>query len=338
MGQEHSKGCQTNMSLTCPVCDAQVGRRENDPTGRDAVVVDCPHCGNFAISGSLAASLPHFRSISRDASPKLSHALRRSAESNERPMFTTYTAEAVLKQPLPRPSEQADLLVRWLAENVDGPGETLWIAHATHGAIVGARSSAGFELVLDHLFENGLVTGHQIQTNAGGDTADATLTFAGWERYESLRRGGQVYRKAFMAMKFGDALLDRVLEDVFKPAALRTGFDLFKLTDRPKAGLIDNRMRAEIQACDFVVADLSHDNLGAYWEAGYAEGLGKPVIYTCERAKFEAAKTHFDTNHHLTILWDQASPGDCSQELVATIRATLPHVAIMDDRVGSQNF
>lgn len=319
------------MSLTCPVCDAPVSRRERDPTGRDAVLVDCPHCGAFAISGSLESTLPNLRSSVQDASAKLSHALRRAGEGAERPLFTTYTAEAALKQALPRPREQADLLVRWLAEHVPGPGETLWIEHATHGGIIGARSPAGFELVLDHLFEAGLVTGAQSKTIGGGDGAHATLTFAGWDHYESLRRGGRVYRKAFMAMKFGDGLLDQVLDTVFKPSALRAGFDLFKLSDRPKAGLIDNRMRAEIQSCDFVVADLSHDNLGAYWEAGYAEGLGKPVIYTCEKSKFEQAKTHFDTNHHLTILWDQASPGDCAQELVATIRATLPHIANMSD-------
>ena len=215
--------------------------------------------------------------------------------------------------------------------NADKLQTTLKDTKQTLTTTQSARSSAGFELVLDHLFDSGLFTGNQSKSLGGGDRAHATLTFAGWEQYESLRRGGPVYRKAFMAMKFGDSLLDQVLEAVFKPSALRAGFDLFKLTDRPKAGLIDNRMRAEIQACDFVVADLSHDNLGAYWEAGYAEGLVKPVIYTCEKTKFEAAKTHFDTNHHLTILWDQASPGDCSQEFVATIRATLPHLASMSD-------
>ena len=319
------------MSLTCPVCDSPVTRRDRDPTGRDAILIDCPHCGEFALSGALEASLPNLRSRSTESSPKISRALRRAAGANERPLFTTYTVDAVLQQPLPRPREQADLLVRWIAENVAGPGETLWITHATHGAIVGARSPAGFELVLDHLFETGLLTGNQSKSLGGGDSAHATLSFAGWEQYENLRRGSSVYRKAFMAMKFCDPVLDNVLETVFKPSAHRAGFDLFKLTDRPKAGLIDNRMRAEIQACDFVVADLSHDNLGAYWEAGYAEGLGKPVIYTCEKSKFEAAKTHFDTNHHLTILWDQAVPNDCAQEFVATIRATLPHLASMSD-------
>ena len=31
-----------------------------------------------------------------------------------------------------------------------------------------------------------------------------------------------------------------------------------------------------------------------YWEAGYAEGLEKPVIYTCEKNKFNSEKTPFD--------------------------------------------
>ena len=130
---------------------------------------------------------------------------------------------------------------------------------------------------------------------------------------------------------YGDDVLERMLTEVFRPAAAEAGFELFKLDDVPKAGLIDDRLRVEIQASDFVVADLSHDNLGAYWEAGYAEGLGKPVIYTCEQAKFEATKTHLDTNHHLTIVWSNDRPGDASEALKATIRATLPHLARQGD-------
>ena len=59
----------------------------------------------------------------------------------------------------------------------------------------------------------------------------------------------------------------------------------------PKAGLIDDRLRVEIRTSRFLIADLTHENAGAYWEAGFAEGLGKPVIYTCEKSKFDTAKT-----------------------------------------------
>lgn len=52
-----------------------------------------------------------------------------------------------------------------------------------------------------------------------------------------------------------------------------------------------------------MLADLTDENRGAYREAGYAEGSGKPVIYICKREKFRKAKTHFDTNHCTTITW-----------------------------------
>lgn len=262
-----------------------------------------------------------------EASAKLSHALRRASDSSSHEFFSTYTIDEVLKRPLPRPKEQADLLIRWIAQHSPGSGELMPIAPETHAGVIGAKTAAGFALVVDHLFSVGMLTGHQLRAIGVQGQAQATLTFAGWEYYEQLARGSVVYRKAFMAMKFGDPNLDRMLTDVFRPAAASAGFDLFKLDDVPKAGLIDDRLRVEIQASDFMVADLSHDNLGAYWEAGYAEGLGKPVIYTCEQTKFEETKTHFDTNHHLTIVWHSDRPEEAAGALKATIRATLPHLA-----------
>ncbi len=319
------------MSVTCPVCQSSLNSSDSNPGGRDVDAYDCPRCGKFMLTRSLVASLPHMLSSDLDASAKLSHAIQRAQVRTEQVMFDTYTADAVLKHPLPRPREQADLLIRWLANNVPGPGEMVWVEYRTHGSIIGSKSPAGFELVLDHLFSTGLVAGIQSKTLNNGDRAQATLTFDGWDYYERLRQGGGEYRKAFMAMKFGDETLNMMLDRVFKPSAKRAGFDLIKLDDVPKAGLIDDRLRVEIQSADFIIADLTHDNYGAYWEAGYAEGLGKPVIYTCEKTKFASSKTHFDTNHHLTILWDSGTPEISGNDLVATIRATLPHLAYLID-------
>ncbi len=317
------------MSSKCPICDSDL-LVPSANAGGDATKFVCPRCGRFTLTGPLLASLPHLLSIDKLARAKLSHVLRRANENGEQAVLTTDTAEAILKQPLPRPREQADLLLRWVAEHVPGPGETVVVEARTHGAIIGSSSWKGFGLVLDHLFAVGLFTGAHSKT-IGESSAHATPSFAGWERYENLRRGQTNYRKAFMAMQFGDPALDSMLAHVFKPNVRQAGFDLFKLDDAPKAGLIDDRLRVEIQASDFVVADLTHENLGAYWEAGYAEGLGKPVIYTCEKTKFEATKTHFDTNHHLTITWEVSAPEAAGQRLKATIRATLPHLAIQRD-------
>ena len=317
------------MTAKCPICDSDL-LEPSASTGGDATAFACPRCGRFILTGPLLASLAYLLSTDKEASAKLSHVLRRASENGDKAMLTSDLAEAILKQPLPRPREQADLLLRWLAEHVPTPGETIWVEPRTHGAIIGSSSWKGFRLVLDHMFAVGLLTGTLSKT-IGESGAHATPSFAGWEHFESLRRGGGKYRKAFMAMKFGDPALAFMLESVFKPSVRQAGFDLFKLDDVPQAGLIDDRLRVEIQASDFIVADLTHENLGAYWEAGYAEGLGKPVIYTCEHTKFEATKTHFDTNHHLTITWDSTAPATAGERLKATVRATLPHLARQHD-------
>src|SRR3546814_14354246 len=82
-------------------------------------------------------------------------------------------------------------------------------------------------------------------------------------------------------------------------------------------------MRSQIRDAAFVIVDLTHDNSGAYWEAGYAEGLGKPVIYICEKAKFGKAKTHFDTNHCTTVVWTRDTGEEFRAELIATLRRSL---------------
>lgn len=134
-----------------------------------------------------------------------------------------------------------------------------------------------------------------------------------------------------MAMEYGDVELDEIVDKYFKPAVANTGFELYRLDKNPKAGLIDDRLRVEIRNSRFLIAELTHENRGAYWEAGYAEGLGKPVIYTCKKEKFDKDKPHFDTNHHLTVIWDKKEIQNAVDILKATIRATLPDEAKFSD-------
>jgi hypothetical protein len=316
--------------MQCPVCAIEGASTARDQNGRDTTNVQCKHCGEFLISGSLEASLPDYLQ-QPDAAAKLSHVTRKASDVEQPLLLTTYLAEAVIEKPLPRPREQADLLVQWLAQHSPAPGESVAISFEEHGAVVGARSHAGLAMLLDHLKKTHLVDGPSGRYISGEVYGNVHLTFEGWEHYETLRIGSVSYRKAFMAMKFGDDQLNAMLDKVFRSSAKRAGFDLFKLDDAPRAGLIDDRLRVEIRAADFVIADLSHDNLGAYWEAGYAEGLGKPVIYTCEKSKFETTRTHFDTNHHLTIIWSDEEAEIAGEQLTQTIRATLPHLAVLVD-------
>src|SRR6185437_5456731 len=162
---------------------------------------------------------------------------------------------------------------------------------------------------------------------------EATLTASGWRRVDELQREAKDSKKAFMAMKFGDPELDRIYRLEFAPAVAETGFVLRRLDDDPKAGLIDDRLRTEIRTSRFLLAELSHANPGAYWEAGYAEGINRPVIYLCRADIFSdpATRPHFDTNHHLTVTWDPARMSEARQKLKAVIRVTFPSEAKLED-------
>lgn len=319
------------MSKLCPVCGSAI----EDVASMNSRQFRCTLCGEFILSSILVTFLPKTLINNKDGSNKISHAIRTMQQNNVVPEINPHTVDEILKRPLPTPREQADLFIRWLAENIEGPGETVLITPATHRSIIGAKTDEGFGLVLKHLFKADLVNGY-LNDDAMSEpiTADITLSFDGWNYYEELCRGGATYKKGFIAMKFGDPLLDQLLAEILKPCAKQAGFELLRLDDTPKAGLIDDRLRVEIQSSDFLVADLTHDNPGAYWEAGYAEGLGKPVIYICEKDKFDTTKTHFDTNHHLTIMWDKDNLPKAGQELKATIRATLPHLAKQENDIA----
>jgi hypothetical protein len=227
---------------------------------------------------------------------------------------------------LPSPQEQLDNLILWMGREHISPGTPVTSAIEPLAATVGASISpvgsneGAFQWLLRETADQKLFT----HGNVPGGRIGFQLTIKGWNRYEELRHRSVTSRTAFMAMKFGDRQLHKVLQTCFKPAVARAGFELRPLNEKQPAGLIDNQIRAAIRSARFVVADLTHDNNGAYFEAGFAEGLGLPVLYTCEAGRFRDKKTHFDTNHMRTIPWDAKHLDEAGANLTATIRATLP--------------
>ena len=152
------------------------------------------------------------------------------------------------------------------------------------------------------------------------------LTLDGWERYDARKRGCFAGDYGFVAMEFNDAILDPLIRETIKPAVQeQLNYHLVDMRDVSRAGIIDNLMRAQLRDAAFVLADLTHGNPGAYWEAGYAEALDKPVIYLCEEAKFDdpKSKPHFDTNHCTTVLWSKSDPESFVKELITTLRRSL---------------
>jgi hypothetical protein len=257
----------------------------------------------------------------------MSYAIRQMALQSEWPMISSATIENIRRGvSLPKANEQAENFLAWIGNQLQTPEDSMLFELENVRSIVGTTTRDGVFYILNHLKDEDL-----IRSGSKGGQVEVGLTFKGWKAFADLHRKPGSVRTAFMAMKFGDHGLNHVYETCFKPAVAATGFELRNLSENPPAGLIDNRMRVEIRKSRFLIADLTHGSLGAYWEAGFAEGLDKPVIYTCEKAKFETQATHFDTSHHHTVLWDVENLDDAAEDLRATIRATLPTEAVMED-------
>ena len=221
------------------------------------------------------------------------------------------------------PAVQAMNLIRYIGDQVSESGKPIHQLPEL-SRIIGAPSEELANQIAEELYEKGLVKMLEpAKTFAGMTFVGVSLTLDGWEQYEAEKRGLFKGNHGFIAMKFGDSDLDPFVRDVVKPTVKDIGFDLVDMRDIARAGVIDNIMRTQIRDAAFVIVDLTHDNPGAYWEAGYAEGLGKPVIYICEKEKFEAKKTHFDTNHCTTVPWSRDNDKGFRQELIATLRRSL---------------
>ena len=222
------------------------------------------------------------------------------------------------------PAIQGMNLVRYIGDEVLRLGEPIRVlSYVDILEIIGAPSVGLVQHLIEDLKERGTVKGNS-GIASGYSLSSVNLTLAGWEQYEAEKRGEFRGSYGFIAMPFGDSELDPFVEDVVKPAVKEgIDYDLVDMRDAARAGVIDNIMRTQIRDAAFLIVDLTHDNPGAYWEAGYAEGLGKPVIYICEKAKFKAEKTHFDTNHCTTVPWSKDDPDGFRKALIATLRRSL---------------
>jgi nucleoside 2-deoxyribosyltransferase len=86
---------------------------------------------------------------------------------------------------------------------------------------------------------------------------------------------------------------------------------------------IDDEIIATIRRSKFLVADLTGHRGGVYFEAGFALGLGLPVIWLCREDDIQ--QVHFDNRQYNFITWRLNELDDLERRLRNRIEATLGH-------------
>jgi hypothetical protein len=234
---------------------------------------------------------------------------QRQLDGRDRPSLHTHSVREIVAQlPSPRVSSKPDLLLVALSKLHPKIGQSLTLSWETDYPLACAEPGGEIRFHFRALKERGYITGE----------GNASITLPGWERIEQLENDPSMSTTAFVALRFTDDML-AAYREAFAPAIEKAGFQPTLANNPPHNDKIDAKIMTEIKRSRFVVADSTGRNAGVYFEAGYAIGLARPVIWTC-RAENEV-DMHFDTRQYNHILWKSIE--DLREQLYYRIEATI---------------
>jgi hypothetical protein len=168
---------------------------------------------------------------------------------------------------------------------------------------------------LGQLAGDGLIIAGEEKTNPR--IQNSILTPKGWKEIEQKRQGMNS-KKAFIAMSFG--IQGRsAIQNAIQEGCRAVDFEAKSVDGEEFNGKITDKILALIKESAFVIAEFSENNKGVYFEAGYAEGLGKTVIYCI--SKDHLKDLHFDTAQTNYIVWDTVD--QLKERIIDRIKATI---------------
>jgi len=126
-------------------------------------------------------------------------------------------------------------------------------------------------------------------------------TWKAYERLQQIQSSGRNSDAGFVAMSFSSTQIE-VWEKAIRPGILSAGYRPIRVDQYEHNRRIDDEIIAQIRRCRFLVADFTEHKRGVYFEAGFALGLGRNVIWMCKQS--EINDSHFDTRQFNHILYD----------------------------------
>jgi len=143
------------------------------------------------------------------------------------------------------------------------------------------------------------------------------ISAKGWMRIQELQASKTVIPQGFIAMWFDESMI--LARTQIQNAILDCGYTPVIIDVKEHNNQIVPEIFFEIEQSTFLIADLTGHRNGVYYEAGYAQALGKEVILLCNKSDF--VNLHFDVAQKNTIVWEDES--DLYNRLTKRIIATV---------------
>jgi len=298
------------LTITCHLCETEARRNEHLES---QTKYDCPICGNYYLTGEASALRAEMVANNqlKKFDPRISGWIRLQNRTGIIPNITKEVIQSLAKRALPGLVERADYLLSEAINKV--PERRREFNRGDHKYQAASYSETGeeTEFVWNILIHRGHA---ELMTNCGM----TRITIDGYLHEERLRRKPTSPGKAFIAMWFSDDMND-AYDNGLQIGVLDAGYEPVRIDRVEHTNKIDDEIIASIRASAFIVADFTGHRAGVYFEAGFAMGLGMPVVWTCREDEIE--DLHFDIRQYNCVPWNE--PKDLAEKLKNRIEATI---------------
>jgi hypothetical protein len=305
----------------CPVCGtAGVVAKAS----ADAISYDCRRCGKFELTGTARAMITAMKPEGRIAA-NASGWIR----ENQGASLSSRDLGRLLSLPTPTVAERALKVLRELERRQPAPGSSYSFEFSPHSKTSGewlAISWSEFDSEVQYLLHDYLRDEvHAIDATIKNVPNRVTYVHAkispkGFRLLEEERQGNIESAIGFCAMWFS-AEVQLLWTEAIEPAIARAGYEPKRIDTHEHTNRIDDEIIAMIRRSRFVVADFTGQRGGVYFEAGYALGQGRRVIWTCREDAL--SEVHFDTRQYNFLVWNPADYAGLARRLQNRIEATL---------------
>lgn len=322
---------QNGDPILCPICFSKLDGFDGHGG------LECPRCGKYRITGSLWGMLVNDDSWlggknSRERK-NLSAWLRETSpagmlDSNFlKPEEHDLLGDMYRSTPEPSFFEKVDKLLLSLRRKTGFIGERIdWFDHPLYyEAVSWSLNDTELANLFDYMENVGMIEGGirwlAVLTEPNLFSGNPVkIAPNGWERLQELDHVNAESDQGFIACKFDDDILAFAQSNIAS-AIEKAGYKPLLIIDKEHTEKIDDQIFAEIKRSRFVVADFTGQKQNVYYEAGYARGLGIPVIWTC--AKDEIDDLHFDIRQYNCLDWEPNKLDEFRKRLRYRIEAIL---------------
>jgi hypothetical protein len=242
-------------------------------------------------------AVKHVLDLKPEYKPLLSAYCRRLPKGAETPTIKTNTIEQFIGTlPQYTAPEKLDNLLEHMGRMTPALGAATRFNPEKDYPLLIARGPDEVRFLLRELGERGYVHGPR-----EGPVSTLTIMPRGWERLEEIKRSGRLSNRVFVAMWF-DKSMDSLYSEAIEPAIKQAGYDPLRVDRHEHVNRIDDEIIGQIKRSRFMVADFTGQRYGVYFEAGMMIGLGRTVIWMCDKKQLD--QLHFDVRQFNFIDYD----------------------------------